>query len=197
MTIEEIFNKEQAKDIIAELKNGREVPAPDVDAAKKALNPDLHDVNNPLIRKDKRVKVDVDEDSGDKVIEMSGGESISMRIEKVARIRLAIQKLIIKRAVSFLFGNNVAYNSDAESEQEKAVMKAFNRILRDVKIGTIDRQVGRTIFGFKERKYGSRSRSQAALLRDTDSLQSISFVARCFRQKKGTSSSRILTKQAT
>ena len=44
MTIEEIFSKEQAKDIIAELKNGREVPAPDVDAAKKALNPDLHDV---------------------------------------------------------------------------------------------------------------------------------------------------------
>ena len=108
MTIEEIFSKEQAKDIIAELKNGREVPAPDVDAAKKALNPDLHDVNNPLIRKDKRVKVDVDEDSGDKVIEVSGGESTSMRIEKVARIRLAIQKLIIKRAVSFLFGNNVA-----------------------------------------------------------------------------------------
>lgn len=149
MTIEEIFSKEQAKDIIAELKNGREVPAPDVDAAKKALNPDLHDVNNPLIRKDKRVKVDVDEDSGDKVIEVSGGES-TMRIEKVARIRLAIQKLIIRRAVSFLFGNNVAYNSDAESEQEKAVMKAFNRMLRDVKIGTIDRQVGRTIFGFKE-----------------------------------------------
>ena len=110
-------------------------------AAKKALNPDLHNVNNPLIRKDKRVKVDVDEDSGDKVIEVSGGESTSMRIEKVARIRLAIQKLIIRRAVSFLFGNNVAYNSDAESEQEKAVMKAFNRMLRDVKIGTIDRQV--------------------------------------------------------
>ena len=84
MTIEEIFSKEQAKDIIAELKNGREVPAPDVDAAKKALNPDLHDVNNPLIRKDKRVKVDVDEDSGDKVIEVSGGESTSMRIEKVS-----------------------------------------------------------------------------------------------------------------
>ncbi len=149
MTIEEIFNKKEDKEIIEELKRGRGAPLPNIEAAQKALNPEQHDVNNPMIRKDKRVKVDA-EDGEDKVINVADGGDTNIRIEKVARIKLAIQKLIIRRAVSFLFGNDVAYNSDTESEQGKIVMKAFKRIIRDVKCNSINREVARTIFGFKE-----------------------------------------------
>jgi len=151
MTIEEIFKKETSNDVISELKSRRYIQQPNVESANKALDPKLHDINNRIIRPDKRVKVDADNDanSAQKVID-TGGESTNFRIEKVARIALAIQKLIIKRAVSFCFGNPVAYNSSPENTNQELIMKALNRILYDVKSNSLNRKVGRAIFGFKE-----------------------------------------------
>ena len=136
MTIEEIFSKEKAEEVIAELKSRRHAPQPDTASAKKALDPDLHDVNNPILRPDKRVRVDSDNEanSAQKVIDVGGEESRNYRTEKVARIRLAIQKLIVKRAVAFLFGNPVAYNVSPESEKQEAVrslQKPLTKNLRD------------------------------------------------------------------
>lgn len=151
MTIEEIFKKETSNDVISELKSRRYIQQPNVESANKALDPKLHDINNRIIRPDKRVKVDADNDanSAQKVID-TGGESTNFRIEKVARIALAIQKLIIKRAVSFCFGNPVAYNASPENTNQELIMKALNRILYDVKSNSLNRKVGRAIFGFKE-----------------------------------------------
>ena len=152
MKIEEILGKQTPNDIIQELKSGREISQPDIQAAKKALDPEKHDVNDPLKRKDKRVKVDKDNEaeSAQKVIEVGGEESADYRIEKVARIKLAIQKLIIKRSVAFLFGNSVAYNSNPQNENQKLIAKAFNRVLYDVKSNSLNRKVARATFGFKE-----------------------------------------------
>lgn len=151
MTVKEIFNKQTSNDVISELKSRRYIPQPDVERAKKALNPELHDINNPILRPDKRVKVDADNDanSAQKVID-AGGESTNYKTEKVARIRLAIQKLIIKRAVSFLFGNPPAYNASPENTNQEMIVKALNRILYDVKSNSLNRKVGRAILGFKE-----------------------------------------------
>lgn len=151
MTIEEIFKKATSNDVISELKSRRYIPQPDVESANKALNPKLHDINDRIIRPDKRVKVDADNDanSAQKVID-TGGESTNFRTEKVARIALAIQKLIIKRAVSFCFGNPVAYNASPENTNQELIIKALNRILYDVKSNSLNRKVGRAIFGFKE-----------------------------------------------
>lgn len=151
MTIEEIFKQEASNDVISELKSRRYIPQPDVESANKALNPKLHDINDRILRPDKRVKVDADNDanSAQKVID-TGGESTNFRIEEVARIALAIQKLIIKRAVSFCFGNPVAYNSNPENANQELVVKSLKRILYDVKSNSLNRKVARAIFGFKE-----------------------------------------------
>lgn len=152
MTIEEIFSKASSNDVISELKSRRYIPQPDVESAKKALDPELHRVNDQLLRPDKRVKVDADNDanSAQKVIEVGGEESTNYRIEKVARIKLALQKLIVKRAVAFLFGNSVSYNADPKGKNQELIAKALKRILYDVKSNSLNRKVARATFGFKE-----------------------------------------------
>lgn len=151
MTIEEIFKKATANDVISELKSCRIIPQPDVEEAKKALNSKLHNVNDPILRPDKRVKVDADNDadSAQKVI-TTDGEAVNFRTEKVARVALAIQKLIIKRAVSFCFGNPPEYNATPNNENEQGILNALNRILYDVKSNSLNRKIARAIFGFKE-----------------------------------------------
>lgn len=151
MKLTDIIQSENPTDQISELQNGRQYPHPDVARAKKALDPKLHDINDPLIRKDKKVRVDVDDesDSARKVVE-TDGEAVQTRTEKVARIAVALQKLIIKRAVSFCFGNPPAYNATPTDEQQEAVLKALKRILSDVKTNSLNRKIGRAIFGFKE-----------------------------------------------
>lgn len=65
-------------------------------------------------------------------------------------MKLALQKLIIKRAVSFCFGNPVAYNASPENTNQEMIVKALNRILYDVKSNSLNRKVARSIFGYKE-----------------------------------------------
>ncbi len=148
MKIDEIFKKESVGDVIQELKSRRYIEQPDVESAKKALEPKAHKINDPILRPDKRVKIDNEVD-GQKVID-TNGESKNVKIEKVARIALAIQKLIIKRTVSFCFGNPVAYNSSPENDNQEMIAKALKRVLYDVKSNSLNRKVARAIFGFKE-----------------------------------------------
>lgn len=145
MKVEEIFKQESLNDVIAELKSRRYIPHPDVDSARKALDPDLHKINDKVFRPDKRVKIDVEDVNTTTDVVAEG-----YRIEKVARIKLAIQKLIIKRAVAFLFGNPVGYNAEPQGENQELVMKALNRILHDVKSNSLNRKIARAVFGFKE-----------------------------------------------
>ena len=151
MPIEEIFKKATANDVISELKSCRFIPQPDVERAEKALNPKLHDINDPIIRKDKRVKIDADDEaeSAQKIITVDG-ERTNYRTEKVARIALAIQRLIINRAVSFCFGNPINYNATPTNDNEALILHALNRILYDVKCNSLNRKIGRSIFGYKE-----------------------------------------------
>lgn len=154
MTIEEILKlarKNKGNDVIPELKSHRYIPQPDTEAANKALNPKLHDINDAINRPDKRVKVtdDTQGESAQKVID-TDGESTNFRTEKVARIALAIQKLIINRAVSFCFGNPIEYNATPSNEKQEMILKALQRILYDVKSNSLNRKIGRSIFGFKE-----------------------------------------------
>lgn len=154
MTIEELLKlarENKGNDVIPELKSHRYIPRPDMEAANKALDPKLHDINDHIKRPDKRVKVtdDAQGESAQKVVD-TNGESTNFRTEKVARIALAIQRLIINRAVSFCFGNPIEYNATPNNEKQEAILKALQRILYDVKSNSLNRKVGRSIFGFKE-----------------------------------------------
>lgn len=150
--ISKAVNATTEKDVIFELKSKRHIPQPDVDRARKSLDPKLHDINDHTKRKDKWVKVDVDNlnDDGNVTNVTSGGEKTAMRQEPVARVALALQPLIIDRAVSFLFGNPVHYKSNAANEKQNEIAKAFKKVLNGVKINSLDRRIARTIFGFTE-----------------------------------------------
>ena len=165
--------------IITELMNGRNASVPAIDTYKAQLDPEEHDVMNPVLRQDKWVKVDDDDapanedlDARDmKVVTSKDGETTRKRREKVARIAVALQKLIVKRAVSFCFGNNVTLNVDIEDGSREAdVLKAVRKVLNDAKARTVNRTVARSIFSCTEgaelwyvvdrpnKKYGFNSR---------------------------------------
>lgn len=150
MSIEEILKGDKPSEVISALKSKRYRELPDVEAAEKALDISKHDINDELKRPNKKVKVDAENsDSAQKVIDTGDGDG-NTKTENVARIRLAIQKLIIKRIVAFLFGNEVDYYASENSENEKKILKALKRILYDVKSNSINRKVARAIFGYKE-----------------------------------------------
>lgn len=137
--------------VIAALKTRRRNPQPQTNDAEKALIVKNHDVFNPIIRPDKQVVTtdDTTGESAQKVI-TTDGESKNTRPEKVARVGLAIQKLIINRAVSFLFGNPVSYNASPENDDEKMVLDALKSIIHDVKSNSLNRRIARAMFGYKE-----------------------------------------------
>ena len=163
MTIEELnqlLATEDSSAAINELKNGRTTSTPEAEHYLKELNPATHDVMDAAKRKDKWVKVDVsdetdvteeDETKTKKVVTGKNGEQQHLRIERVARVALAIQKLIVKRAVAFTFGNPVTLNAEPEEgTKESEVLKAVQRVLFETKSRTINRKIARSIFSGTE-----------------------------------------------
>lgn len=157
MDIKELFLDENkdSKAIIAELKSKRNMEAPDSGAFKQQLDPLKHDVYDRIKRPDKKVKIDPDDPeyqtNDNNVMNVNGGETpTGWRYEPVARVALAIQKLIVNRAVSFVFGNAVTLDSSAENDNEKAVLKALKRVMYDIKEKSFNRKVARNIFSCTE-----------------------------------------------
>lgn len=141
---------------IKELKKGRTNDLPEIEKIQAQLDPLQHEVFNRATRPDKWVKVDIaeatDSEGNTLTVTVGDGEGrTSMKKEPVARIALAIQKLIVKRAVAFTFGNNVILNSEPEEgTKEVDVLSSVKRILFDTKSRTINRRIAREIFTNKE-----------------------------------------------
>lgn len=143
---------------IAELKRGRLRDEPEIETYIKQLDPTLHDVCDPRIRRNKRVKVDpadleasTDEEGVTQVTHSTDEKKESYRTEKVARIALALQKLIVKRAVAFTFGNPVMHNAEPEEgTKEEDVLKAVKKALYHAKARTVNRTVAKSIFSSTE-----------------------------------------------
>lgn len=152
MDIKTLLAGEDYNTIIAELKTGRNATEPEVEKFEAQLNPDDHEINDRVKRPDKKVKVDIPQESGTVIQVTSGGETEeNTRTEKVARIALAIQKLIVKRAVAFTFGNPVSLNAEPEEgSKEEDVLKAVKRVLFDTKSRTLNRKIARNIFSCTE-----------------------------------------------
>jgi len=146
--------QEQGK-LIAELKSKRDIADPETGTYKNQWNPLKHDVFDRIKRQDKKVKIDPDDpeykNNENNVINVNGGESSTgYRYEPVARVALAIQKLIVKRAVSFIFGNSVTLDSSAENDNQKAVLKALKRVMYDIKEKSFNRKIARNLFSCTE-----------------------------------------------
>lgn len=139
---------------INELRNGRLTTLPNSEQYAAQYDPKLHDINDPRKRPDKLVVVDKDSEEYGEVKNINVNAEMTtesgFRIEPVARIALALQKLIVKRAVAFTFGNPVAYDSDPQNDEEKAVLAALKRVFHDVKEKTLNRRVARSLFSSTE-----------------------------------------------
>lgn len=147
--IQKAVNATSEKDVILELKSKRYIAQPDADMAVFALDPKKHKVFDPTIRKDKWVKDDNAMSDGDN-IDVNGKERPGMHREPVNRVGLALQQLIVNRAVSFTFGNPVKYAATTENDTQNEIIKAFHKVLSGVKVNSIDRRMARAMFGFKE-----------------------------------------------
>jgi SPP1 family phage portal protein len=145
MDIEELFKESDIGAIIEGLKSGRRNPEPDTDLFFSQIDPSKHSIFDKIKRPDKTVKVDIPEEEK-RNIGYIGGEKEKTKTVPVARVALAIQKLIVKRAVAFTFGNPVTLNTEPESEDEKTVLNAVKKVLFDTKSRTINRKIAREIF---------------------------------------------------
>lgn len=143
----------ELEDAIEVLKKTRTTDLPDIETVKKELDPTQHKVFDTSYRKDKKVKSDDGEiaDGGVKVITQSGAKKeIPMKIEKVTRIGLAYQEIIVSRAAAFLFGFPVDYKVQSEDIKEQEVVKALKRIVHDNKMEFFDRDIAKEMFSFTE-----------------------------------------------
>lgn len=156
MTIEELLEKSGSEltNVINELRNGRNTPEPNSKEYAAQFDPKLHEVNDRRKRPDKLVVVDKDSDEYGEVKNINPNAELTteqgFRIEPVTRIALAIQKLIVKRAVAFTFGNPVTYNANPEDEAQKALLQAINRVFYDVKEETLNRRIARSLYSTTE-----------------------------------------------
>lgn len=133
MTIEELKALDSdPKAFVEELKKGRTKTMPDLKEIQKSIEVTKHNIFDIALRADKAIK----DDEG------------NTRIEKVARIGLALQKLIVKRAVAFLFGNPVKYTNvqDVSEKSEDDAFTAFKEIIKSAKLNSFNRKVARDLF---------------------------------------------------
>lgn len=143
----------EIEDTISILKKTRTTDLPDIETIKKELDPAQHKVFDTSYRKDKKVKADEGEtaDGGVKIINQSGAKKeIPMKIEKVTRIGLAYQEIIVNRAAAFLFGFPVDYDTESEDSKEQEVVKTLKRIVHDNKMEFFDRDIAKELFSFTE-----------------------------------------------
>lgn len=133
----EIDFSQDTQKLLEQLQSQR----PDIDTEENLKFIDIsgHDVNQLDKRPNKMVKTD------------EGGKTVS-KIVEVARIPLALQKLIIKRAVAFLFGNPVNWDADVEegNSGQELLWGAFNEVLHDNKTEAKDRQIAWNISALQE-----------------------------------------------
>jgi SPP1 family phage portal protein len=134
MILEEILALETPDKIIAELKK-RATDSPDIAAINKEWNPLLHPVMDETLRPRKQILSDADN------IE---------RLEEVNRIPLAYQRLIVGRAVSFLFGNPIVLNHSANDDTQMAIVESLKRVLRGNKEIPMNRKVGKRLMASQE-----------------------------------------------
>ena len=147
-------NAEEMGKAIHELMNGRMRELPKAESYIAALDPKKHDIMDTQLRPDKLINIDPDSpDYGSTrsiMTNQDGSVPEHHKLEKVARIALAFQKLIVKRAVGITFGNPVKYKVSTENEQEDALYRAVMRVLKDNKEAPLNRKVARHLYGLTE-----------------------------------------------
>ena len=136
--IDELISKAAtAGDAIGQLQQGRSQATYDQKKVEEAIDPYQHKVMKPAFRPDKEINVT------DETGKVTGKDTV-----KVARITTDLQQLIVKRAVSFLFGNDVSLYIDADTDDKAAdeTLKAVKRVMAEAKTKSLNRELARDVF---------------------------------------------------
>lgn len=132
---------------IIEVAKDRTTPAPDINQIKAQLDPERHQVMDHIYRKDKPVKKEK------KVYDQKTQKWVMEEYETtepVNRIAIAMQDLIVERAVAFLFGNEPKMTGDIVTDGHKDLMKLVEKIKTANKVNDINRMAARTVFSATE-----------------------------------------------
>lgn len=105
----------------------------DIVDALKQIDPRSHAVKNKRLRKDKVIQTD------------SG-----MDIVKVARIPLALQKLIVKRAAAFLIGKPIELSGAADNEQQVTMLEMVRKTWNDNKLDFRSKKIAKVMMSETE-----------------------------------------------
>jgi len=130
MELKDILALPSVADQVKELQK-RYPAAPDITNIEKQYDQTKHDIMDIAKRPDKSIK----DESGN-----------TTSLEPVGRVAIALQQLIVKRAVAFLFGNPVKYQSKPESDPQKTLYEAVKKIQAKVKINSFNRRLAREMF---------------------------------------------------
>lgn len=109
----------------------KEVPIKDY---MNQWNTEKHDVVDPGKRPDKQVSYK--KDDGTK----------GSKAQNVNRVPIALQKKIVNKAVTFLFGNEVDLVSQPEGKEEQLLLDAIKKVFDDNKIESQNRVVAKQLF---------------------------------------------------
>jgi len=123
-----LANKDDVDRIIKVLTSqGKEV---DIDSLKKEYDPTQHPVTQKSIRPDRKIST---EDGGEKT-------------EDVTRIAFPMQENIVKKASSFIFGNDVDLICKTKNEKEIMVLDAIKRLNEDASIDSLNLTIADYLF---------------------------------------------------
>lgn len=143
---------EKAIDVLKEKRIGE---SPKIEEIQKELDPAKHKIMDETHRPNKKVKADLEAgevaDAGTITVTKGNRKtSVAVRFEKVSRVALSYQSLIVGRAVAFIFGIPVMYNCETEDETEKNIFNAVKKILHHNKEKYFNREIARELFSFTE-----------------------------------------------
>ena len=130
-----IRNAEDPLKAIEQLQQGRNRKFADEKLVKAQIDVYEHKVMKEATRPNKEVATSAVDGQGKPIT-----KSVS-----VARIPVGLQKLIVNRAVSFLFGNDVQLYIDDE-EEGNDVLRSTKRVFAESKVRTLNRQLARAVF---------------------------------------------------
>ncbi len=128
MEIKELTIDEQIKLIISKKNTDK-----DIVEALKQIDPQGHNVKNKRLRKDKNIVTD------------AGPDTV-----KVARIPLALQKLIVNRAASFLIGKPIQLTGALDNEQQAALMEMVRKTWEDNKLDFRSKKIAKVMMSEME-----------------------------------------------
>lgn len=147
MTFADIITGKTPADQVSALKTRRYcAPEPKVKDLKNQFDPSGHKIYDITYRPNKPIYKEIEVGQGLNKKKVK----IIDRWEEVNRIALPIQRLIVDRAVSFLFANPVVVGCKVANPDEKKVLEAVKRILFDNKIDAFNRKLAREVFTYTE-----------------------------------------------